>query len=205
MSRSASRSLSRPPSRALPRGILVPVVVGTIALVLAVVLGYVTIRDTSAAQPVAPAGAEKLATDRLVSEVGGFAFSVPRELETTRQGDTIHLVSHSKDLVIVVGPGGRGSLEQAEKRMVARMKREYPKLRLLAVESATVNGNETRTVYGQAVNRGGTRLRLALVTIHGARKNFTVASYTAYGADPTAVLPQVNTVVNTFEVLAPAR
>lgn len=197
-------------SRSKPRSALLPLVVGAVALVVAVVLGYVTIRDTTAAEPVSaePTGVPKVATDRLVSEVGGFAFDVPSQLQASRQGDTVRLVSGSKELVVVVGPAGPGSLAKAQKRMLARLSAEYPKMRLLATESAEVNGNPTRTVYGQAVNKAGTPLRLAVVTVHaaqGAPRNFTVASYTADGAEPGTVLPLVNTVVNSFEVLSPGR
>lgn len=202
-------SRSTPPSmfRSLSRGILLPVVAGSVALVLAAVLGWVTIRDMTSAEPAAaqPKGAEKLPTDRLVSEVGGFSFAVPRDLEAARQGGTVRLASAAKDLVIVVGRGERGSLVQAEKRFLSRLSREYPKVSLLGSQSATVNGNATETVYGRAVNDAGTRLRFAVVTIHSGRQNFEVASYTAYDADPATVLPRVNTVVNSFEVLPLAK
>ena len=194
-------------SRSKPRSALVPLVVGSIALVLAAVLGYVTIRGTTAAEPASAqqAGVVKLSTDRLVSEVGGCSFAVPKELQASRQGGTVRLVSASQDLVVVVGPGGSGTLGQAQKRMLARMSREYPKVGLLGTQAAAVNGSPTRTLNGQAVNDVGTRLRFALVTIHSGRRNFTVVSYTAYDAEPRTVLPLVNTVVNSFEVLTPSR
>jgi hypothetical protein len=198
-----SRSLSRPAVGTLSVGVLVPVVVGAFALALAVVLGYVTVRDTTGAEPAsaAAAGTTKLPTGRLVSETGGFAVAVPTDLEASRQAGAVRLVSESKDLVILVGRAGRGPIGQAQQRMLTRLKREYPKMALLGVQSAQVNGNPTQTVYGQAVNDAGTRLRLAVVTVHAGSRNFSVVSYAAYDADPTTVLPRVNTVVNSFEVL----
>jgi hypothetical protein len=196
-------------SRSLPRSPLVPAVAGAVALVVAVFLGYLTVRDVTGpepasadATPTAP-GAAEVATDRVYSEAAGFAVAVPRDLEATRAGRTVRLVSHAKDLVVVVGPAGPGSLARAERRLLARMKDGYPEVSVLGTQAVEVDGYPAQTVFGNAVNDADTRLRFAVVTVHAGNRNYTVASYAAYDADPAEVLPRVNAVANGFEVLEP--
>jgi hypothetical protein len=192
--------------RSISRGVLVPVVAGSVALVLAVVLGYVTIRDLRGSEQ-APAAASTadVTTHRMVSKKGGFAVAVPDDLTAEQTGAAVRMVSASKNLVVVAGPAGDGPLPRAEKRVLNRMDRDYPKLNVLGREQVEVDGHPGRTVFGRAVNDAGARLRFAVTTVHADGRNFTLAAYTAFDADPVEVLPRVNAIANGFEVLAQGR
>jgi hypothetical protein len=196
--------MSRAHSRAKPRGVLVPAVAGSLALVTALVLAYVTVRDTTGSEPAAAESSTvtTVETHRVVSRQGGFAVAVPDDMEATRTGTTtVRLVSASKDLAVMVGPAGGGSLGQAEKRLVAQMRRTYPAVTVLGDQATRVDGYPAGTVFGHAVNSARTKLRFAVITIHAGRRNYSVASYAAYDAYPARVLPRVNAVANGFTVL----
>lgn len=189
-----------------PRAVLLPVVVGFVALVLAVGLAYITVRDTTgpepaAAEPTTTTGTTPIPTDRMVSEEGGFAIAVPRDLDAERAGGTVQLVSRTKDLVVMVGPAGDGTLRRAERRVLDEMKSQYRKLAVLGREPLEVDDRPAQTVFGQAVNETGAKVRFAVITVHADDRNFTMAAYTAYDADPSTVLPRVNAIANGFEVL----
>ncbi|HSJ22082.1 MAG TPA: hypothetical protein VK964_16045 [Nocardioidaceae bacterium] len=192
--------------RSISRGVLVPVVAGSVALVLALVLAYVTIRDIRGSEPVpAAAGTGQMPTHRMVSKKGGFAVAVPDDLTAEHAGTAVRMVSASKDLVVVAAPAGDGPLPRAEKRVLKRMDRDYPEVSVLGREQVEVDGHPGQTVFGRAVNDAGARLRFAVTTVHADGSNFTLAAYTAFGADPAEVLPRVNAIANGFEVLTRGR
>lgn len=187
-----------------PRAVLLPVVAGSVALVLALGLAYITVRDTAGPEPAAAEStttSSPIPTDRMVSEEGGFAIAVPRDLDAERAGGTIQLVSRAKDLVVMVGPAGGGTLRTAERRVLGEMKGQYRKLAVLGREPLEVDDLPSQTVFGHAVNRTGAKVRFAVITVHAGDRNYTMAAYTAYDADPSTVLPRVNAIANGFEVL----
>jgi hypothetical protein len=188
--------------RAITQGVLVPVVAGSVALVLAAVLAYVTIRDTRGPQGTqASASTTQVSTHRVVSKEGGFAVAVPDDLAVERAGSAVRLAAATKNLVVIVGPAGDGPLPRAEKRVVNRMDRDYPEVSVLGREPVEVDGYPGRTVFGHAVNDAEAKIRFAVTTVNADARNYTLAAYTAFDADPAEVLPRVNAIVNGFEVL----
>jgi hypothetical protein len=144
---------------------------------------------------------ERVRTRRLTHPEGGFAVAVPRGLRVQRAGAVVRLTRPDRSLVVIVGPAETGSLAEAERRLLTRMRAEYRKLSVIGREPTRVDDRRARTVFGKAVNSSGVRLRYAVVTVHAGQRNFSIATYTAHDADPGDVLPQVNAVVNGFEVL----
>jgi hypothetical protein len=187
------------------RGYILPAVVGVAALVVALVLAYVTVRDTSGSGSDTTAASAQVDTRRVVSQRGGFAVAVPRDLAVERTGQTVRLTSRSKDLAIVVAPAGPGSLAAAQDRVLDRMRRGYREFTRLGSDPAKTDGQRARTAYGHAVNDAGARLRFVVLTVHAGSRNYALAAYTAFDSDPAVVLPRVNAVANGFEALPPRR
>jgi len=183
------------------RSVVVPAVVGVVALLLAVFFAYTVFRGPAPSAKPEPDAAVTVDTDRFVSRKGGFSLDLPEDLEASRKGRTAQFVSKDKDLVIVVGPGEGGSLQQASDQFLKTLKAAYKSFTLTGTQPEEVDGRRALTSYGQATNAGSTRIRFVSVVVRAQPRNYTIAAYTAFDSDPSFVLPRVNAVVNSFKVL----
>lgn len=141
-------------------------------------------------------------SERFVSRKGGFSLDLPGDLEVSRKGRTVQLVSMDRELVIMVGPGEAGSLRHASEQFLNTLEGKYTSFVLAGTKSEEVDGRRALTSYGQATNSNEIKIRFVAVVVRAQPRNYTIAAYTAFGSDPSVVLPRVNAVVNGFKVLS---
>jgi hypothetical protein len=178
------------------------VVVGVCALALGGWFGYLTWRDTGgrSTEPTA-AAAPSVHTDRVVSRAGHFSVAVPTAMSVDKHGRTVRLSSRDRDLVITVGPGKKGRLPQANRRLLAELASTYGEFEPLAAERLEVGGRPALSASGTLTNRAGVRLRFVAVTVRANPRNYALVAFAARTSNPVSVLPQVNAVASGFEVL----
>lgn len=184
------------------RRVLVPVTVGVIALLIGGLFAYITIRDSGEQQETS---APEVETRGFVSRRGGYALDVPRDLKVARNGRTTRFTARDKSLVVTVGPGESGPLRPASRRFLRSLDQGYQDVRVLARETERIDGQPARISFGQARNARDVRLRFVAAMIRHQPRNYTITAFTAFDSDPRVVLPQVNAIVNSFEVRARKR
>lgn len=179
---------------------VVLLVVGVVALAGAGWFGYLTWRggtDGGTAPAAAP-----LSTHRVVSKAGGFSVRVPEDLTVTRTSRSIRLTSRGKDLVVSVGPVGRGRLPRATAQFLDTVRSGYARTTVLGHRKERVDGRKARTTYGQVrAKAGGPRLRFVVVTVAARPHNYALTAFTTHDSDPAVVLPRVDAIVGSFHVL----
>jgi hypothetical protein len=178
------------------------VVLGVCALVLGGWFGYVTWRDTGgrSSEPAA-AAAPSVPTERVVSRAGGYSVAVPTDMTVRKHGRTVRLSSRDQDLVISVGPGEKGTLLRANRRLLSDLSSTYRAFEPLASERLQVGGRPALSAAGTLTNKAGVRLRFVAVTVRAAPRNYALVAFAARDSDPASILPRVNAVASGFEVL----
>ncbi len=179
-----------------------------VALLGAGLFGYVTVRDTAGTSDRASASPASVAarsgaavpTKAFVSRAGGYALRVPTDLAVTQSGPTARFTSPGKDLVVSVGPISGGPLRAATRSFLRTLRQGYPRLALLGRQQERVDGRAALTVYGQVRNDKGVPLRFVVVIVAAHPRSFALTAFTAHDSDPTAVLPRVDAIVNSFHV-----
>ena len=183
------------------RRILVPVSVGLVALLVGGLFAYITIRDRGDEPTTETSASSEVETQPFVSRKGGYSLDVPTALEASSQRQVTTFTSQDKSLVVTVGPGERGRLKAASKRFVGTLRAGYRKFDLLGTQKQTIDGRPALVSFGQATNSDKVRIRFVAVVVANRPRNYTITAFTAFESDPTVVLPRVNAIVNSFQVL----
>ena len=181
--------------------IVVPIAIGIVALLLGGVFAFITFRGDDEVPVADEPSASEIDSRSFVSKRGGFALDVPTDLEASRKGRTATFAADDRSLVVTVGPGEPGRLRPASKQFLRTLRKGYEGYRLLGTEEQLVDGRPALASYGQATNAEDVKTRFAVVVVRDQPQNYTITAFTALGSDPDAVLPRVNTMVNSFEVL----
>ena len=182
------------------RGIVVPIAIGIVALVLGGLFAFITFRDDDvpAAREPSPIQVDSRS---FVSKRGGFALDVPVDLAASRNGRTATFAADDRSLVVTIGPGVAGRLRPASKEFLLTLRKGYEGFRLLGTQNQQVDGRPALASYGQATNAEDVKIRFVVVVVRDQPRNYTITAFTALGSDPDAVLPRVNTMLNSFTVL----
>jgi hypothetical protein len=145
----------------------------------------------------------KVDTTRLVSKRGGFAVGVPENVTSKKVGPAVTMTSGDKVLTVVISPIESGTIAASKAAFMRGMRQTYTDVRKTGTETPTVDGRKSEATYGLAVNpkKKKTQVRFVNVVVKDSPRNFAITVFTAADADPLFVLPRVNAVVETFEVL----
>jgi hypothetical protein len=176
------------------------VAAGVLAILLGSVLGVLTWLNLREADE-EPDGPVQVETERAVSRRGGFAVTVPLDMEVRRRGRTMELRAADPELVINIGPASSGRLAPAHRTFLRTVDRGYARVRVIGRERGEVDGRRSRTTSGTAVNENDVPIRFVVVTVAARPRNYTLVAFTGRDTPPDEVLPRLNAVVNGFEVL----
>jgi len=188
---------------------VIPVEIAVIAVLGAIYYGYHAVQDpqeparaTSSQTPSAePSALPTVDTTRLVSKQGGFAVGVPDNVKSKKVGPAVTMTSGDKVMTVVVAPIESGTIAASKKAFMSGMKETYTDVRETGSDTPTVDGRKAEATYGLAVNPKKTQIRFVNVVVKDTPRNFAITVFTSADADPLFVLPRVNAVVDTFEVL----
>ena len=64
-----------------------------------------------------------------------------------------------------------------------------------------IDGHKAKATYGQARNAKKVQIRFVNFVVKSTPRNFAINAFTAGDSDPLFVLPRVNAIANTFEVI----
>src|SRR5918996_2756871 len=65
-----------------------------------------------------------------------------------------------------------------------------------------IDGSSSLLVSGTAIDDGGRRVRFLAITVRGQSKNYAISILVPRRSDPVTVLPQIEEIVSSFDVLA---
>lgn len=167
-----------------------------LALLAAAYFGYLTLRG----RPNDPGATQPVSVHTRTVTGKGFSIGVPASMQVTRKHDTVTLSDKGHSLVVTVGRTVAGPLHHAARVFVRSLHDGYRRVRVLGHQPQRIDGRRALATYGHAVNAHGTRIRFVTVTVRHRPRDYAITAFTAYGSDPTRVLPKVNAIASTFRV-----
>lgn len=176
------------------------VVVGVLAILVGAVLAVLTWLDLREPRDEVDRPPQ-VETERTVSRRGGFAVTVPTDMEVRRRGRTFELTGGDPELVVNVGPASSRRLVPAHRSFLRTVDRGYARVRVIGRERGEVDGRRSLTTSGTAVNENDVPIRFVVVTVAARPRAYTLVAFTGRDTPPDEVLPRLNAVVNGFEVL----
>ncbi|MGH3474683.1 MAG: hypothetical protein ACRDOT_07210 [Aeromicrobium sp.] len=190
---------------------VIPVQIAVIGLLGAAYYGYHAVKGpepestggpsrTATATPT-PSPTPEVATKRLVSKQGGFAVGVPEDVKAKKVGPAVTMATADKVLSAVVSPVESGPISVSTKAFMRGMKEVYTKVEVTRTETLKIDGHKATATYGQARNAKKVQIRFVNFVIKSTPRNFAINAFTARDSDPLFVLPRVNAIANTFEVI----
>lgn len=191
---------------------VIPIEIAVIGLLGALYYGYHAVKGpepqakpdpssrTTSASPT-PSPPPEIATKRLVSKKGGFAVGVPDKVKAKKVGPAVTMTTADKVMSVVVAPIESGPISASSKAFMRGMKEVYTKVKVTRTESQRIDGHKAKATYGQARNAKKVWIRFVNIVIKSSPRNFAINAFTLRDSDPLFVLPRVNAIANTFEVI----
>jgi hypothetical protein len=190
---------------------VIPVELAVIGLLGAAYYGYHAVQgpepearptgsQAASAKPT-PSPAPVIKTTRLVSKQGKFAVGVPEDVSAKKVPPAVTMTTADKTLHVAIGPVPAAKLAAINKALMRNLKQSYSDVRTTRSESEDVDGHKATQTYGRALNDKKVPISFVNVVVKSKTRNYVISAFTGGGSDPTFVVPRVNAVINTFEVL----
>ena len=143
-----------------------------------------------------------------VNRTGDYAFAYPPTWVVDEAGDDTIVENPGGDIVVAFGPGAPGDIATASGRLVSS---------ILGVDGTDRSVNEALTgssweqidgsrsfiVSGVTEDPAGRSMRFLAITVRSVPRNYAISVLVPAGSDPTRVLPTIESIVSSFEVLEP--
>ena len=188
---------------------VIPLEIAVICLAGAIYYGYHAVKgpepkpkpDASRTASATPSAAPTVNTTRLVNKKGGFAVGVPDNVTAKKVDFAVQMMTPDKVMSVLAGPAEVGSISVSGKAFIKAMKQAYKDVRVVRTESRKIDGHKAKATYGRAVTAKKVKISFVNVVIKAKPRNFAINAFTATGSDPMFVVPRLNAIINSFEVL----
>ncbi len=81
------------------------------------------------------------------------------------------------------------------------MKVAYTNVKVTRTEDQMIDGRKAKATYGTARNAKKVQLRFVNFVVKSTPRNYAINAFTVSDSDPLFVVPRVNAIANTFEVI----
>jgi hypothetical protein len=189
---------------------VIPVEIAVVAMLGTIYYGYHAVQDaqepakraaSSGAPSAEPTAPPKVKTTRLVSKNGGFAVGVPERVTAKKIGPAVTMTTADKTLDVAIGAVAPAPLAATSDALLRELRRTYTKVRVTRSQALEVDGHKAKATYGRARNDKKVELSFVNVVVKTKSRNFVISAFTAADSDPLFVVPRVNAVIDSFEVI----
>ena len=191
---------------------VIPVEIAVVAALGAMYYGYHAIRDPHVPQESAkpassrtpsaePSPVPTVETTRLVSKKGGFAVGVPKNVKAKKIGLGVAMATSDRVLSVVVAPVESGTISASSAAFLRGVKKNYTKVRVVTSEGHMIDGHQARATYGRAQNANKVRITFVNVVVKTESRNYAINAFAAAESDPSFIVPRVNSIIHSFEVI----
>lgn len=191
---------------------VIPVEIAVVATLGAIYYGYHAVQDGQAepAKPAAsssvtpsadPPAPPKVKTTRLVSKKGGFAVGVPEKVMAKKIGPAVTMTTADKTLNVAIGAVAPATLTATSDALMRDVKKTYTNVRVTKTQADEIDGNKAKATYARARNPQKLQVTFVHVVVKSKTRNYVISAFTAADSDPLFVVPRVNAIIDTFEVI----
>jgi hypothetical protein len=190
---------------------VIPVELAVIGLLGAAYYGYHAVQDpepetrstgsqAASASP-SPSALPTVKTTRVVSQKGKYAVGVPDDVKASKDPPAVTMTTADKTLYVAIAPVAPAKLSAINKALMRDLKKTYTDVRVTRSETEDVDGHKATQTYGRALNDKKVPISFANVVVKSKTRNYVISTFTGAGSDPTFVVPRVDAIITSFEVL----
>jgi hypothetical protein len=129
---------------------------------------------------------------------GGYSFRYPDGWRVQERGTATVVRAPGDRAVVTFGIGPRGDIQEAERDLVAGIRRSYRRVRLTALQVAPIAERPAVTVAGRGRNDRGVSIRFLAATVEGSGRNFAVTMFT--GSEAGRLMPVLQGILDSFRI-----
>jgi hypothetical protein len=159
------------------------------------------VAPSSAPSPAVPDVAPR--TTEHENLLGGFAFAYPTSWQIIESGARTFLESPDGRLVLGFGRAHGASLEAGADRTIEEIVEGWRDHELTGTTHEVIAGSRSLLVGG-TIAEGERALRFLAITVRARPRNFAISILAPRGADPMRVLPRIEEIVASFQMLGAA-
>jgi hypothetical protein len=138
------------------------------------------------------------------NRVQGYGFTYPRTWDLREDIRFTRLQSPNGRIVASFRLWEPGDLDVASSRLLDSLADDLGDLELIGMTRERIGGSRSIIVSGTTTNEAGRPVRFLAITIRGEPLNYAISIFVPRGSDPTRVLPRLESIVSSFELLQDA-
>jgi hypothetical protein len=135
------------------------------------------------------------------NRVQGFGFTYPRTWDLREGARFTRIQSPNGHIVASYRLWESGDLDVASSRLLDSIADAHPRLELIGMTRERIAGSRSIIVSGTATNEAGRPVRFLAITIRGEPLNYAISIFVPRRSDPARVLPRIESIVSSFELL----
>lgn len=135
-----------------------------------------------------------------VNRPGGYGISVPETWNVSQDGPLTRVASPNGRVVVTFERGSAGELEEASARLLASLLDAQSDQTLIGRTWERIGGSRSLLVSGTATE-SGRAVRFLAIAVKAQPRNYAITITVPTASDPATVLPRLERLLSSFEIL----
>lgn len=135
-----------------------------------------------------------------VNQARGYGFAYPRTWDRHETERVTRITSPDGGIIVSFGLGSPGDLATASSRLL-RSLTGLSDREQIGVRREAIGGFRSLLVSGIATDESGRSVRFLAISIQGESRNYAISIVVPRESDPAEVLPRLEEIVSSFEIL----
>lgn len=131
----------------------------------------------------------------------GYGFSYPSTWELSEVGSSARLESPGGNTVVSYGSVAADELDAASEGLIEAMPGSVTSQELIGTTREQIAGSPSLLTSGTTTDESGRPVRFLAIAVRGDVRTYVITIVVPAGSDPSRVLPRVERVVTSFEIL----
>jgi hypothetical protein len=143
-----------------------------------------------------------LAVAEYVNGTHDYGFDYPASWTVHEKAQITSLENPNGRIHVRFGIGPSNDLETTAARSIHSLSDVTSDRDVIGMKRERIDGSSSLLVSGTAIDDGGRRVRFLSITVPGQTKNYAISILVPRRSDPVTVLPQIEEIVSSFDVLS---
>jgi hypothetical protein len=136
-----------------------------------------------------------------VNPTQGYGFSYPGAWSLREEERSTRIESPNGRILLLFEPGAAGDLDGASSRLLGSIAESTANRQLIGLTRRQIDGSRSVLVAGTATNEAGEPVRFLAISIRGELHNYAISIFVPRRSDPARVLPRIEEIVASFDIL----
>jgi hypothetical protein len=137
-----------------------------------------------------------------VDPTRGYGFSYPATWSLREEERVIQVESPNGRILLRFQLGASGDLDAASSRLLDSLADTTSNRELIGTTREQIDGSRSVLVSGTATDEAGKPVRFLAITVRGEPQNYAISIFVPRRSDPARVLPRIEEIVTSFDILA---